>query len=82
MTLSVRVTGALSDFVSSAVGDDGPYENTSEYVRDLIRRDKERHEQEGFERLKAELQVAFAIADDQYRKVSAAEIRRRHRVPE
>jgi antitoxin ParD1/3/4 len=80
MTLSVRVTGALSDFVSSAVGDEGPYENTSEYVRDLIRRDKERHEQEDFERLKAELQVAFAIPDDQYRKVSAAEIRRRHRV--
>ncbi|HEV2595229.1 MAG TPA: addiction module antitoxin [Sphingomicrobium sp.] len=81
MTLSVRVTGALSDFVSSAVGKEGPYENTSEYVRDLIRRDKERHEQEDFERLKAELQVAFATPDDQYKQVSAAEIRRRHRVP-
>ena len=60
MTLSVRVTGTLSEFVSSAVGDEGPYENTSEYVRDLIRRDKERRDQELFERLKAELQIAFA----------------------
>lgn len=79
MTLSVRVTGTLSEFVSSAVGDEGPYENTSEYVRDLIRRDKERRDQELFERLKAELQIAFAVPDDQYRKVSAADVRKRHR---
>lgn len=79
MTLSVRVNGSLSEFVSAAVGDEGHYENTSEYVRDLIRRDKERQEQELFERLKAELQIAFAIPDDQYRTVSAANVRKRHR---
>jgi len=41
----------LSDSVSANVGDDGAYENVSEYIRDLIRRDKERAEQEAFSRL-------------------------------
>ena len=40
-TLNVRIGGALSDFVAANVGDDGSYENVSEYVRDLIRRDME-----------------------------------------
>ncbi len=33
MTLNVRVSGALGDFVATNVGDDGAYENVSEYVR-------------------------------------------------
>jgi Arc/MetJ-type ribon-helix-helix transcriptional regulator len=41
MTLDLRVSGALGEFVAANVGDDGAYENVSEYVRDLIRRDKE-----------------------------------------
>ncbi len=59
-TMTVRIGGALSDFVSANVGDEGSYENVSEYIRDLIRRDKERVEAEAFERLKAELSHAFA----------------------
>lgn len=66
MTLNVRVSGALGEFVASNVGDDGAYENVSEYVRDLIRRDKERAEAEGFERLKAELTAAFAAPEAAY----------------
>ena len=59
-TMTVRLGGALSDFVSANVGDGGSYENVSEYIRDLIRRDKERAEAEAFKRLKAELAHAFA----------------------
>jgi len=66
MTLNVRVSGTLSEFVASNIGDDGNYENVSEYVRDLIRRDKERAEAEGFERLKAELTAAFAAPESTY----------------
>jgi antitoxin ParD1/3/4 len=66
MTLNVRVGGALGDFVASNVGNDGTYENVSEYVRDLIRRDKERIEQERFERLRAELVTAFAAPDSEF----------------
>lgn len=66
MTLNVRVSGGLGEFVAANVGEDGDYENVSEYVRDLIRRDKERAEGEAFARLKAELEQAFAAPDSNY----------------
>jgi antitoxin ParD1/3/4 len=73
ITLKVRVSGILGEFVAANVGDDGAYENVSEYVRDLIRRDKERAEAEAeaFDRLKAELARAFAAPDDAYRLLNA-----------
>ena len=43
-TLNVRVNGPLEDFIAENIGADGLYENASEYVRDLIRRDMERRE--------------------------------------
>ncbi|WP_108485582.1 ribbon-helix-helix domain-containing protein [Oceaniglobus ichthyenteri] len=73
-TMTVRLGGALSDFVSANVGDDGSYENVSEYIRDLIRRDKERAEQEAFSRLKAELTHAFAASEETYQPLTAAEV--------
>ena len=79
MTLNVRVTGALGDFVASNVGEHGAYENVSEYVRDLIRRDKARVETEAFDRLKAELQRAFAAPDDTYVRLDADTVIERNR---
>ncbi|MGF1545722.1 MAG: type II toxin-antitoxin system ParD family antitoxin [Thiotrichales bacterium] len=73
-TLTVRLSGALSDFVAANVGESGAYENVSEYIRDLIRRDKERGEQQAFERLKAELTQAFAAPDASYKPLTAAEV--------
>ena len=66
MTLNVRIGGTLGDFVATNVGDQGAYENVSEYVRDLIRKDKDRVEQEQFAALKAELQRGFSTPDHQY----------------
>lgn len=70
-TLNVRISGPLSEFVSANVGQDGAYENVSEYVRDLIRRDRERVERERFDRLKAELTTAFGAPDADYRPLDA-----------
>jgi antitoxin ParD1/3/4 len=78
-TMTVRIGGALSDFVAANVGDEGSYENVSEYIRDLIRRDKERAEQEAFNRLKAELAHAFAAPEDSYQALTAAEVIARNR---
>lgn len=78
-TMTVRLSGALSDFVAANVGENGSYENISEYVRDLIRRDKERAEKEGFDRLKAELTHAFAAPDSSYKPLTAAEVIARNR---
>jgi putative addiction module CopG family antidote len=77
--MTVRISGALSDFVAANVGEDGAYENVSEYIRDLIRRDKERMEQEAFDRLKAELVHAFAAPESSYEPLTAAEVIARNR---
>ena len=73
-TMTVRIGGALSDFVSANVGDEGSYENVSEYIRDLIRRDKERAEAEAFNRLKVELTQTFAAPEETYKPLTAAEV--------
>ena len=73
-TLTVRVSGTLGEFVAANVGEQGDYESVSEYLRDLIRRDKERAESEAFERLKAELTHAFAAPESSYRPLTAAEV--------
>ncbi len=79
MTLNVRVSGALGDHVAANVGADGVYENVSEYVRDLIRRDMSRADTEAFERLKAELAQAFSAPDSQYQELSADDVIARNR---
>ena len=73
-TMTVRIGETLGDYVARQIGDNGPYENVSEYVRDLIRKDKERHDKQAFNRLKAELQLAFSEPDESYITVSAADI--------
>ena len=78
-TMTVRLSGPLSDFVAANVGEHGAYENVSEYVRDLIRRDKERVEQEASDRLKAELALAYAAPESSYLPLSAAEVIARDR---
>ena len=73
-TMTVRLSGALSEFVAANVSETGDYESVSEYVRDLIRRDKARSEREAFDRLKAELERAFTAPDDTYHALSAAHV--------
>ncbi len=78
-TMTVRVSCAFSEFVATNVGEDGVCENFSEYIRDLIRRDKERAEREALDRLKAELNRAFAAPDDSCKPLTAAEVIARNR---
>lgn len=77
--MTVRLSGALSDFVAANVDENGAYENVSEYIRDLIRRDKERAEKEAFDRLKAELAHAFASPESSYKPLTADEVIARNR---
>jgi len=80
-TMTVRLNNALYDFVATNVGKDGDYDNVSEYIRALIRQDKERMEQQTFERLKAELTLAFAAPDSSYQPLSASDIIARNQAP-
>jgi len=79
-TMTVRLSGALSEYVSANVGESGYYENVSEYIRDLIRRDKERREREAFDRLKAELTQAFAAPESSYQPITADDVIVRNRL--
>jgi antitoxin ParD1/3/4 len=78
-TLTVRLSGALGDFAAANVGENGSYENVSEYIRDLIRRDNERATKEAFDRLKTELTHAFAAPAPSYKPLTAAEVIARNR---
>ena len=78
-TMTVRISGALSDFVVSNVGENGSCENIGKYVRDLIRRDKERVEQGVSDQLKAELKRAFVAPEDTSHSLTAAEVIARNR---
>lgn len=73
-TMTVRLNETLSEFVAANVGSRGAYENVSEYMRDLIRRDKARAEQEAFDRLKAELTQAYAAPESSYKPMTAANV--------
>jgi antitoxin ParD1/3/4 len=73
-SMTVRLNAVLSDYVAENVGENGAYENVSEFVRDLIRRDRERSEQEKFERLKLKLQTAFEAPDDSYKPLSVHDV--------
>jgi len=73
-TMTVRLREPLAEYVSRRVGEYGDYDNVSEYVRDLIRRDKARTEAQAFERLKAELKLAFAAPESSCLSLTAADI--------
>jgi antitoxin ParD1/3/4 len=73
-TMAVRVNGTLREFIAAKTGEHGAYENISEYVRDLIHRDKARSEREAQDHLKAEPVSAFAAPDESYHPLSAAEV--------
>ena len=77
--MTVRLSGALSEFVAANVGSEGSYENVSEYIRDLVRRDKDRAEAQAYERLSAELRQAFAAPESAYHPLTAAEVLARNR---
>ena len=77
---NARLSQPLAEFVDRMVGEAGLYETPSEYVRDLIRRDKERVEREAFDRLKAELTLAFAAPDSSYQPLTAADVIARNRL--
>jgi len=78
-TVTVRLNATLSEMVAANVGENGAYENVSEYIRDLIRRDRERLERECFERLRVELQSAFSAPEDSYEELNATDIINRNR---
>ncbi|WP_404338025.1 type II toxin-antitoxin system ParD family antitoxin [Sphingomonas sp. MMS12-HWE2-04] len=73
-TLNVRVNGLLEEFIADNIGKNGVYDNASEYVRHLIRQDKERADAARFEILKAEVRRALSAPDSDYVEVDRDEL--------
>ena len=74
ITLNVRVSGPLAAHVNAKVGPTGRYDNISEYIRDLIRRELAEEDRERFNVMKAELTRAFATPEADYVTVTAGQV--------
>ena len=72
-TMTVRLSGTLSEVVAANVGESGSYENVSEYIRDLIRRDL-KGRNEAWEWLRKELEPALRANESEYIKVKAKDV--------
>lgn len=65
-TLTVRLSGPLRRFIDKRSGENGLYENASEYLRDLVRRDFEKEEARKWSALIEELKPALAADESEY----------------
>lgn len=75
MSVNVRVSGALREHVERTASA-GDYESVSEYVRDLIRKDKAARDEAALQAVKVKLQAAFAAPRQDYQKTTADDIRK------
>jgi Arc/MetJ-type ribon-helix-helix transcriptional regulator len=72
-SIHVKVSGALQDHIQQQIGDDGLYENASEYIRALIRRDLQTRD-EAWDALQKELAPAMRADDSEFVAVSAVDV--------
>ncbi|EJT02055.1 hypothetical protein RCCGE510_26171 (plasmid) [Rhizobium sp. CCGE 510] len=77
-SIHVKVSGQLQDHIQQQVGDDGLYENASEYIRALIRRDLHSRD-EAWDTLQKELAPAMRADDSEFVAVSAEDVIRRNK---
>ena len=71
--VNVRVTGVLRQHLQQQIGDDGLYDNASEYIRDLIRRDL-LEKQQAVAWLEARVTEGLNAPASAFETVSASEI--------
>lgn len=74
LSVNVRISGTLRDHVERTTTE-GDYESVSEYVRDLIRKDKARRDQIAFDNVKARLKAAFAEPRSSYEPATPGDIK-------
>lgn len=64
--VNVRFAGELQRFIQSRIGESGLYSSASEYIRDLVRRDYEREEQQKWASLRGELAAGMAAKESAF----------------
>lgn len=76
---NVKITGKLEDFTRSQIGEEGLYETTSEYLRDLIRKDMEVKENKAWYDLREAMLPGVEAPDSAFVAVTAADVIKRNR---
>jgi antitoxin ParD1/3/4 len=76
-SIHVKVSGQLQAHIQQQIGEDGLYENASEYIRALIRRDLQTRD-EAWESLQKELAPAMRADDSDFVAVTAEDVIRRN----
>ncbi len=76
--INVRIKGTLQAHLQQQVGEHGLYDNASEYIRALIRRDL-KNKSESWEWLKRELEPALRADESSFVAVTAEDVIRRNK---
>ena len=76
--INVRIKGELHTHLQQQIGDNGLYENASEYVRSLIRNDLKK-DNEAWEWLKKELEPALRADESMFVSVTAQDVIKRNK---
>ncbi|UWU16675.1 ribbon-helix-helix domain-containing protein [Rhizobium sullae] len=76
-SIHVKVGGQLQAHIQQQIGEGGLYENASEYIRALIRRDLQTRD-EAWEALQKELAPAMRADDSEFVTVTAEDVIRRN----
>lgn len=76
-SIRVKVGGQLQARIQQQIGEDGLYENASEYIRALIRRDLQSRA-EAWKTLQKELAPAMRADDSEFVTVTAEDVIRRN----
>lgn len=77
-SIHVRVNGKLQDHIRQQTGENGLYENASEYIRALIRRDIQNND-EAWDWLKSHLEPGMRAEESEFVAVSAEDVIRRNK---
>lgn len=72
--VNVRFAGELQNFIQERVLKSGLYSSTSEYIRDLVRRDYEKEEQRKWAWLRNELQGGAVADESEFVPLNAGEL--------
>lgn len=72
-SIHVKVSGRLQEHIRQQIGEDGLYENASEYIRSLIRSDLKSRD-EAWAWLRDELAPGMRADDDEFASVTADDV--------
>ncbi len=72
MNLNVRIKDGLEEFIKQIVEEED-YDNYSEYIRDLLRKEKKKYKEKQFNKIKARLEEAINAPREEFTELGSKE---------